>query len=194
LSPMIRYKLTVALWSAGRITDAEHEIDDALRWSMHSAIWQTKIKLLAMTGRPQAALAILNDVAGRPADTTAEHLDRTRTFINAMISRTPEDRDKALAAVVQHARQDTVPVPQAFQCAMLGDRQTALAILEGCYLGIGEWASKRPSDQSSGAAHPLFQPQARTLWSDARFARILDGIGLEQYWRISNSRPDYRSA
>ena len=51
-APIPRYKLTVALWSAGRVSEAEHEIDEALRWSMHSAIWQTKIKLLAMTGRP----------------------------------------------------------------------------------------------------------------------------------------------
>ena len=37
LVPVGRYKLTVALWSSGRISEAEHEIDDALRWSMHSA-------------------------------------------------------------------------------------------------------------------------------------------------------------
>lgn len=193
-SPMIRYKLTVALWSAGQISEAEREIDDAMRWSMHSAIWQTKIKLLAMTGRPQAALAILNDVAARPVDTTAGHLERTRLFVTALISGEPADRNKALIEIVEHARQDQVPVPQAFQCALLGDRETALDILEGCYLGIGDWASKRPADQSGGAAHPLFQPQARTFWPDARFDRILDGIGLERYWRLTDRQPDYRLA
>lgn len=192
LSPLIRYKLTVALWSAGRISDAEHEIDDALRWSMHSAIWQTKIKLLAMAGRPQAALSILNDVAVRPGDTSAEYLDRTRIFITALISKEPADRNKALGSIVQHARRDPAPVPQAFQCAVLGDRETALDILDGCYLGVGDWASKRPADQSGGAAHPLFQPQARSLWRDARFERILQGIGLEQYWRETGRQPDYR--
>jgi len=194
LSPIIRYKLTVALWSAGRISEAEHEIDDALRWSMHSAIWQTKIKMLAMTGRPQAALAILNDIAARPADTTPEYLDRTRLFVTALISNAPADRNKALAGVIEHSRQDHVPVPQAFQCAMLGERETALDILEGCYLGTGSWASKRPADPTDGAAHPLFQPQARSLWRDARFNRILEGIGLEQYWRATRRQPDYRLA
>ncbi len=194
LAPLTRYKLTVALWSAGRISDSEHEIDDALRWSTHSAIWQTKIKLLAMTGRPQAALAILDDVAARPADTTAEQLERSRLFITALISKSPADRDKALASLVSYARQDSVPVPQAFQCAMLGDRETALDLLEGCYLGEGPWASKRPADPSGGAAHPLFQPQARMLWRDARFERILNGIGLEQYWRFAGRQPDYRLA
>lgn len=194
LSPMIRYKLTVALWSSGRISEAEHEIDDALRWSMHSAIWQTKIKLLAMTGRPHAALAILNDVSARPADTTAEHIERSRLFLNALISRTQTDRDKALSGIVEQARQDQSPVPQAFQLAMLGDQQTALDILEGCYLGVGDWALKRPKDPTDGAAHPLFQPQAETLWRDARFERILEGIGLERYWHKARRQPDYRLA
>jgi len=194
LSPIPRYKLTVALWSSGRISQAEHEIDDALRWSMHSSIWQTKIKLLAMTGRSQAALGILNDVATRPADTTEAQVERWRLFIAALTSRTPADRDKALAGVIRYARQDYAPVPQAFQCAMLGDHETALDILEGCYLGIGSWASKRPADLTSGAAHPLFQPQARTLWRNARFERLLERIGLEQYWRATNRQPDFRSA
>lgn len=194
LSPLIRYKLTVAFWSAGRISDAEHEIDDALRWSMHSAIWQTKIKLLAMTGRPQAAFAVLNDMTARPADTTEGHLERSQLFITALISGSQSDRDKAVARLVEFSRKDPVPVSQAFQIAMLGDRDVALEILEGCYVGIGSWASKRPSDPTSGASHPLFQPQARSLWGDPRFERILDGIGLEQYWRSANRQPDYRLA
>jgi hypothetical protein len=77
---------------------------------------------------------------------------------------------------------------------MLGRSELALTMLEGCYLGIGEWAAKRPADPSGGASHPLFQPQARSLWSNPRFGRILEGIGLEQYWRSTKSRPDYRLA
>jgi len=192
LAPLPRYKLTVALWSAGRISEAEREIDEALRWSTHGAIWQTKIKLLALTGRPQAALAIVNDASARPEDATEAHLRRWRIFLAAMISRAPADIEKALADVIEFARQDFSPVPQAFHCAMLGDRQTAFAILEGCYLGIGDWAAKRPADPSGSAAHPLFQPQARSLWGDPRFARILEGIGLEQYWRETGTLPDYR--
>jgi tetratricopeptide (TPR) repeat protein len=192
LAPIPRYKLTVALWSAGRISQAEHEIDEALRWSMHSSIWQTKIKLLAMTGRPQAAMAILDDVAARPVDTTEEQVERWRHFIAALIS--SGDRDKALAALVEFARQDPVPIPQGFQIAVLGDRETALDILEGCYLGQGSWASKKPIDPSGGAAHPLFQPQAKSLWDEPRFGRILDGIGLEQYWRATGRQPDFRAA
>jgi len=192
LAPIARYKLTVALWSAGRISEAEHEIDDALRWSMHSAIWQTKIKLMAMTGRPEAALNIVNDASHRPASTTEAQLHRWRLFLTGMASRAATDVDRALAGLVSYARQIPAPIPEAFQCAMLGSSELALSILEGCYLGIGEWAAKRPADQSGGASHPLFQPQAKSLWRQPRFARILEGIGLESYWRATKTRPDYR--
>ncbi len=192
LAPIPRYKLTTALWSSGRISQAEHEIDEALRWSMHSAIWQTKIKLLAMTGRPQAAMAVLNDISARPADTSEVQVERWRLFVAGMIS--PADREKALAAMLDYAQADHVPVPQAFQIAMLGDHATALDLLEGCYLGVGSWAAKRPADPAGGATHPMFQPQARLLWREPRFERILDGVGLEQYWRATKRQPDYRTS
>jgi DNA-binding winged helix-turn-helix (wHTH) protein/tetratricopeptide (TPR) repeat protein len=194
LAPITRYKLTVSLWSAGQISEAEHEIDEAMRWSIHSAIWQTKIKLLAMTGRPDTALAVIDDPTGRPADTTEQQLARWRLFLAAMISRSESDIDRAAAGLVASARQIATPVPEAFQCAMLGRPELALSILEGCYLGIGEWAAKRPADPVGNAAHPMFQPQAKSLWHEPRFKRILEGIGLEQYWRQTGSLPDYRRA
>jgi hypothetical protein len=159
---------------------------------MHSAIWQTKIKLLAMTGRPEAALDIVNDASHRPAGTTEDDLRRWRLFLRGMATRAVPDVDRALASLLDDARQSPMPVPLAFQCAMLGNGELALSILEGCYLGTGDWAAKRPVDQSGSASHPLFQPQAKSLWSDARFERILEGIGLEQYWRATRTRPDYR--
>lgn len=195
LGPINRYKLTVSLWSAGRISEAEREIDEAMRWSIHSSVWQTKIKLLAMTGRPEAALAIVNDASHRPADTTEDQLERWRIFVGAMISRTEAEIERAVNVLTAFARNvEGPPIPEAFQCAMLGRTELALSILEGCYLGIGDWAEKRPADTLGGASHPLFQPQARSLWRDPRFNRIIEGIGLEQYWRSTNSQPDYRLA
>jgi tetratricopeptide (TPR) repeat protein len=192
LAPITRYKLAISLWSAGRISEAEREIDEAMRWSVHSSIWQTKVKLLAMTGRPQAALTIVDDASHRPEGTTNEQLERWRAFLAAMASRAAPDIERAVTNIVAIARKIQTPIPEAFQCAMLGNKSLAFSILEGCYLGTGEWASKRPTDPSGNASHPLFQPQAKSLWGEPRFARILEGIGLEKYWRITKSLPDYR--
>jgi tetratricopeptide (TPR) repeat protein len=192
LSPITRYKLTISLWSAGEISEAEREIDEAMRWSIHSSVWQTKIKLLAMTGRPLAALAILDDASHRPEDTTDEQIYRWRAFLVAIASRAETDIERAVAAIIAAAKRVPTPIPEAFQCAMLGQNDLALAILEGCYLGTGQWASRRPADPTSNAAHPLFQPQSKSLRGEPLFARILEGIGLERYWRVTKSLPDYR--
>ena len=80
----------------GRISEAEREIDEAMRWSIHSSIWQTKVKLLAMTGRPQAALAIVDDASNRPEGTTNEQLERWRAFLAAMASREAPDIERAV--------------------------------------------------------------------------------------------------
>jgi len=192
LSPITRYKLTISLWSAGRISEAEREIDEAMRWSIHSSVWQTKVKLLAMTGRPQAALAIIDDASSRPEGTTNEQLERWRAFLTAMASREAPAIERAVTIIVEMARRIPNPIAEAFQCAMLGRTSLALSILEGCYLGTGEWASKRPHDPTGNASHPLFQPQAKSLWGEPLYARIVEGIGLENYWRVTNSLPDYR--
>lgn len=192
LAPITRYKLAISLWSAGRISEAEREIDEAMRWSIHSSIWQTKVKLLAMSGRPEAALAIVDDVSHRPMDTTDEQLQRWRAFLGAMASQAAPDIERAVTTIVAMARKISAPIPEALQCAMLGKSGIAFSILEGCYLGTGEWRSKRPADPTSNASHPLFQPQAESLWGEPRFARIVERIGLERYWRVTKSLPDYR--
>jgi hypothetical protein len=32
----------------------------------------------------------------------------------------------------------------------------------------------------------------KAAWRDARFAQLLQRIGLEEYWRKSGTRPDFR--
>jgi hypothetical protein len=34
----------------------------------------------------------------------------------------------------------------------------------------------------------------KTAWGDPRFARLLQRIGLEDYWRQSRTLPDFRRA
>jgi DNA-binding winged helix-turn-helix (wHTH) protein/tetratricopeptide (TPR) repeat protein len=191
--PITRYKLIVSLWAAGRITEAEAEIGESFaRWPEHGAIWQTKVKILAMTGRPEAALSVVNDASVRPHDETEEDVGKWRLFLTALASRSETDVNRAVARLTDNARRDPFAAPYAFQCAVLGRKEIALDILEGTYLGIGPWASKKPADPSSGASHPLFQPQASSIWREPRFNRILDGVGLERYWAETRTVPDYR--
>lgn len=195
LSPQIlKYKLIVSLWAAGQLSAAEDEIDKAMQlWPQHGAIWQTKIKLLALTGRPRQALALAADPAARPLDERdAPDLRGRLIFLTALATRLPADIDSAIDATVLKAREvESERLNMALQATALGRLELALDMLEGIYLGSGDWAL-RQSLRKVLATHPLFQPHARPLWREPRFNRILDGIGLERYWRTSGILPDYR--
>ena len=99
-SPVFRYKLIIALWSAGQITAAESEIDHAMQlWPQHGAIWQTKIKLLALTGRPKQALALASDPAARPLDQRdAPDMRGRLLFLTALSSGSRTDAQRAIDA------------------------------------------------------------------------------------------------
>ncbi len=194
--PILRYKLIISLWAAGQISAAEDEIDKAMQlWPQHGAIWQTKIKLLALTGRPRQALALASDPAARPLDEQdAPDLHGRNLFLTALATRSPTDIDRAIEATMRKARVvESDRLNMALQATVLGRLGLALDMLEGIYFGSGEWALP-PSLRIALATHPLFQPHARALWREPRFNRILDDVGLERYWRATGSRPDYRRA
>lgn len=193
-SPVLRYKLIVALWSAGQIAAADTEIDEAMQlWPQHGAIWQTKIKLLALTGRAGQALALASDPAARPLDPVDSPDLRGRlALLTALASRSAADVARAIDATVQKARTvESERVNAALQAAALDRPGLALDLLEGVYSRTGKWAVDKSSVKLL-STHPLFQPHARPLWTEPRFDRILASVGLERYWRTTGTRPDYR--
>jgi DNA-binding winged helix-turn-helix (wHTH) protein/tetratricopeptide (TPR) repeat protein len=193
-SPVLRYKLIVSLWSAGQISAAEHEIDEAMvLWPEHGAIWQTRIKLLALSGRPRQALAVASDPAGKPLDERdAPDMPARLSFLIALVTRAPADIDRAMDAALAKGRAiESERLNIALQATALGRIGLALDMLEGIYLRSGEWAL-RTTKATSLSTHPLFQPHARPLWAEQRFSRIVDAIGLERYWRTSGTLPDHR--
>ncbi len=193
-TPLLRYKLIVSLWAAGQISAAEDEIDQAMRlWPQHGAVWQTKIKLLALTGRPRQALALAADPAARPIEErdAPDMLGRI-LFLTALATRSPADVAKAMEAMIAKARAvEGERLNMALQATALGHVELALDMLEGVYLGSGEWAVT-PAKSTTRSTHPLFQPHARPLWREPRFAGILESTGLERYWRTTGTVPDYR--
>lgn len=193
-SPGSQYRLIVSLWAAGRISAAEDEIDESMQlWPQHGAIWQTKIKLLALTGRPEEALRFAGDPAARPfEEREAPDMQGRLLLLTALATRSSPDVDRAMQAMLRRAREiegDRVTI--ALYSATLGRIELALDMLEGVYLGSGEWAL-RATEPDRLVAHPLFQPYAQPLWREPRFNRILREIGLERYWSSTGTLPDYR--
>jgi DNA-binding winged helix-turn-helix (wHTH) protein/tetratricopeptide (TPR) repeat protein len=192
-SPIIPYQLATALWSAGQISEAESEIDSALKtWPQHSAIWHSKIKLLALTGRPRAALQFASDPAGVPLDQTPSTTQADRLFLRAMVSRRPSDVSQSMdLSLAMLASEPSNALPTAVEAAALQQASVAMKILEGVFLGEGPWARLKAPAQSA-VTHPLFQPPMRDLWGEPAFARLIKNIGLERYWLETATQPDYR--
>jgi hypothetical protein len=193
-SPLLRYKLTVSLWSAGRISAAEDEIDRAMQlWPQHGAIWQTKIKLLALTGRAREALALASDTAAKPLEERdAPNQAGRLVILKALATRTSNDVAAAIDTIRSTARRvEFERVNMALHAALLGQPHLALDMLEGVYLRRGEWRIARLTGDGL-STHPLFQPHARTLWAEPRFKAVLNAIGLEQYWRRAAIVPEFR--
>ena len=192
-NPLAPYRLAVAYWALGQISRAEEELNEAVRrWPQHSAIAQTRIKLLALTGRPKAALEIATNPQAAPFEET-DYANARISFLQALVSRSNADSEKAVQAALRLARENPNDcVTQGLNCVTLGRTDVGLAMLEGVYLKVGEWAW--PKTGQYVTTHPLFQPHARPLWRLPRFAAILKGVGLESYWRKSGSVPDFRRA
>lgn len=192
-SPIIPYKLTVALWSSGAISEADSEIDAALRrWPQHGAIWQTKVKLLMLTGRPHAALGLVKDPAARPMDEAPDQTAARELVLQALISQRSSDRDAAVQAILTQLRSvPTNALPAIVTSAALDRPEIALSLIEGFYRGRGSWSSLNGAAPHKGT-HPLFQPPMRSLWKDPRFTDVLNRIGLERYWHDTGSLPDHR--
>lgn len=192
-NPIGRYQLALAYWSSGQFSRADNELDEAARrWPQHGAIAQTRIKVLALSGRPKAALDLATDPQTQPLEEPV-YTETRLSFLRALVTGSAADIDKAVNMAVLRARRgpnDTVSL--ALNCIALGRTDLGLPMLEGVYLNIGEWAW--PDNKDYISTHPLFQPHARALWRLPRFAAILNGTGLENYWRKSKSVPDFRHA
>lgn len=199
LDPVLRYQLIVSTWSAGELSAAENELEEATRrWPRQSVIWETKVKILALSGRPKAALTLASDPDSQPLDNLGGVVALRTLWLKALASGSRADISRAIDANTASARAvENQALPSAMTIASLGEAELALDILEGFFLKRGAFSEVYPRPTRGGpqfTTHPLFQPHAAVLWKNPRFGALLDEIGLERYWRSTGTLPDFRQA
>ena len=75
----------------------------------------------------------------------------------------------------------------------LGTLDETFQILDGYYFNQGRWAQVAPAaGDPDRITQPLFLPPMKAAWADRRFGRLLQRLGLEDYWRQSGTIPDFR--
>jgi hypothetical protein len=147
---------------------------------------------LLYTGRPREVVSILRETADRPPEMKAEYFDAVRVTAEGLSGmRPPTDAIVHNLDYLRTNPSSALPVAQAL--VALGDKRGAFNIFHGYYFGEGEWATLAPKggDQDR-TTRPLFQPMMAPIWRDAEFNAFLERIGLNEYWRRSGTKPDFR--
>jgi DNA-binding winged helix-turn-helix (wHTH) protein len=187
------------LWILGRTAEADRVIDNAMQyWPSHRNVRFARFIILAFTGRPQAALAMLNDAKTRPQDYSPEAISLWRVSLRALDEPTGAQVSAAHRANLQAAKQN----PDLSNIAVmvlsaLGEVDAAFEIANSLLLyrslvAAGPKARAPVKSTAWRFAPWLFTPPLAPLRADPRFNLLCDGIGLTEYWAKRGIKPDYQ--
>jgi hypothetical protein len=202
LAAMNNYPLAQLLWIVGRAAEADRVIDRAIQfWPNHRFVRFARFTILAFTGRPRSALAMLDSADTRPQGFSSASVALWRTSLAALDKPSPPNRAKVRTASLEAIKRDPRLASQGVLtlCA-LGDIDTAFKVANDLLLfevaaGSPSTHAARPPRASSTAwrfTPWLFTPPAAALRADARFAALAEGTGLSAYWAKRGVRPDYQ--
>jgi hypothetical protein len=192
-------KRALKLWILGHVPQADKVIDQARALNpKHPWLWWVRFYLYAVTGRPQAAQAMLN---GNPTMNGFPPLARMwKPALVALGQPSPSAIAATRGACVSGARKSPLLASQGVTIlALLGEIDTAFEIANGLLLARGPIVRQDQvgSDATSDASWRIstqwmFTPAARPMFPDPRFLQLCQGIGLTDYWRRRNVKPDYQ--
>ena len=202
LAPISQYPLAQLLWILGRNAEADRVIDRAMQfWPAHRSVRFARFTIYAFTGRPRAALAMLDNEKTRPQLYTPAAVSLWRVSLPALDQRTSASIATARKANLEAAKQNPVLSNQAvLALSALGEVDAAFEIANGLLLfrrpiePHPQAAVKRPPINSTGwrFAPWLFTPPVAAMRADPRFKALCDGIGLAEYWAKRGIKPDYQ--
>ena len=187
--PQAHRGLFYSLAGTGRLEEAEQTLDEAIRrWPRRTDLWLAKSRLLVTSGRLDAARAFTLDPTARPADPgMTETIELV--FLEALAGDFEGGNRAAAEHLVAHVGSNgSHLVHAAVASTLLGQVGTAFALLERFFFSSGQWGAARPE---SCATAFLFNRWMEPLMRDARFPPLLRKIGLQDYWRLTGTRPDY---
>ena len=189
----------IRLWSGGRAEEAEALLDTLIeRWPRHYSVWATRYKFLMFSGHHAKARAMLEAIPVGLQDIDfailSAQTEAIATQAPAAIDAALAEFDK-LAPTVAHKAQEAVGF-----AAYLARPDAAFRYLDLYYRSaeyIRSYRKRLPAGRTfshSGCmTHFLFEPPLQALRADARFAAVVEELGLAAYWRTSKAKPDFAS-
>lgn len=200
LSSTVQLRRALKHWIFGRVGEADRVIDRAMElWPRHPWVWNARLLIYAFTGRPSAALALLEDVSNRPATLPKLAIEVWQASLVALDSRQGNDIAAARELIFQAAPQAPgIAAYGVMQLSALGEVDAAYAVADGFLLHRGKLVTRglSPTEETLSKSRSwyrtqwVFIPATAPLRADPRFAELCEGIGLTAYWRQRGTWPD----
>jgi tetratricopeptide (TPR) repeat protein len=201
-TPSVYYIQTRALWSAGRIEEADRLIAEGNSvYPTHFAVWFTRFNLFLYSGRAGAAVALAEDRANRPSNIPDTEIEPQLRLARAVQGGAQPEINRVLSEQLARAHNGTGYAESALMAASaLGRLDMAFAIADALFFDRGFVVPDLRFTREAGTYSPpgdrqtqyLFAPETAAMRADRRFAALTAGLGFDRYWRESGSRPDYR--
>ena len=193
--PIHTYRIT-CLWDLGLLDEAEAAVNQSFDlMPRYYGVWFTRLYFLMFNGRAAEAWGMFSNVAARPLgipdwnyDLTGQQVHALMTGDRTEIARTVanwKDANKLGTGFIENA---------AIFGAFVGDLDEAFRQLDELYFNTGTsgyYFAKEQGVYASKERHTynLFRRPAAAMRRDPRFAKLTGEIGLDDYWRRTNSGP-----
>lgn len=198
LAPDHQLRRALRLWVVGRVADADQVIDRAVElWPSHPLVRLARIMIYAFTGRPRAALAVVDDESKHRNLLSPPVASIWRKSLVALDTSTDGKIAEARSAIVDGSKgSPAVAAWGILALSALGQLDAAFELAGGMLLGRGpiivrqDFQPEDPRVRGWRNTYGLFTPPTRVMRLDPRFGPLCDGLGLTEYWRKRAIGPD----
>ena len=191
LAPDFARRKAMCLWIVGRVPEADRVVDRAIQlWPSHRLVRMARLMIYAFTGRPQAALALVEEEERRPILLSPEAASVWRASLYAIEERSPSSMAAARKANLDGAKK--TPASSAYAILILsalGEVDAAFEVANGFLLGRGSLIvrprseTKVPTVNGAGWRNTfgLFTPPTKAMRLDPQGAAYYSERGARTH-------------